>query len=174
MKKKIITFLLSLITITAINAQSAELSTLRIGAFKYQMTLREANSLSEKPLKTIKSDYGERKVATYKGDDIILEFNNYDENTVPGDIKLYSLSTKSSKFRTKSGLGVGSTKEELFTAYKNYPSFSVGRGWEKETGKPSATESYFTLDDFEAGTKLHFILKNNIVVEIEIYLDEGC
>ncbi len=173
MKKSILTVLF-LISIIRVNAQSAELSTLRIGLFKYQMTLREANGLSEKPLKIVKTDYGEKKIATYKGEEIMLEFNNYDETTVPEDIKLYSLSTKSSKFKTKSGLRVGSTKEELFIAYKDYPNFSVSCDRDGETGKPSKTKSYFTLDDLESGTRLHFILRNNIVIEVQIYLDEGC
>lgn len=174
MKKTIFTLLLSIISFTAIHAQNAELSTMRIGAFKYLMTLREATKLSEKPLKSKNSDYLEIKVATYKGEEIILEFNKYDESTAPDEIQLYSFSTKSPKFRTKRGMGVGSTKDELFSTFRDYPSFSVGRGWEKGTGKPSKSESYFTLDDFEAGTKLHFRLINNVVVEVEVYMDEGC
>lgn len=172
MKKLVIIGILILAVFTKLNAQNAELSTLRIGGFTYQMTLREASAITEKPLIEEKKDYGVYKIATYKGGEIQLQFTYYDENTVPSDIKLYSLSTKSPVFKTKSGLGVGSTKEQLLQTYKDYPNFSVGQSWD-ENGKISTTEGYFSLKDVTAGTNLQFTLKNNVVTEVSIYMDEG-
>lgn len=174
MKKFTITTILFFMAMATINAQNAELSTLRIGAFTYQMTLEEAVNITEKPLVSTTEDYGQYKTATYKGDKIKLQFSGYDENTIPSDIKLYQISTKSPKFKTKRGLGVGSTKAQLFEAYKDYPNFSVGQRWNVKTEKLSITESYFMLEDITVGTKLNFIMNNNVVVELEIYMDEGC
>ena len=81
------------------------------------------------------------------------------------------LATKSKKFRTKSGMGVGSTKDELLNAYKNYPNYSVNQSWEENESK---TTSFFRLTDIDARTELSFKLVNNTVVEVTIYVNEGC
>ncbi len=83
-------------------------------------------------------------------------------------------STKSAKFRTKSGIGVGSTKDELIVAYKNYPNFSVHQGWDDNGENRSKTISYFNLSDSDAATQLSFKLENNIVTEVSVYINEGC
>ena len=88
--------------------------------------------------------------------------------------QIYSLSTKSKKFRTKSGMGVGSTKDQLIDAYRNYPNFSVSQMWDEKTEKQSSAMSSFVLTDNDAGTYLSFTLTNNIVTEVSIYMNEGC
>lgn len=153
-----------------INAQNGELTTLRIGGFKYQMSLKEVKEISEKPLYDMKDEYS--KIAIYKGQKILLEGISMYEGATENDLKVYSLSTKSPLFKTKSGLGVGSTKEQLFQAYKSYPNFSVGQQWDMKTEKLSTSESYFSLEDITAGTILQFIIKDNIVTEVKIYLNE--
>lgn len=175
MKKIIFTTILLFTTIIITKAQNTELTTLRIGAFKYQMPIAEVKSLSEKPLKNGKLDYGENiKIAIYKGQEIKLSGLESYVDSVESELKIYSLSTKSALFKTKSGLGVGSTKEQLLDAYKNYPNFSVGQRWDSKTNKRSATETFFDLEDVDAGTHLQFIMENNVVVEVEVYMEEGC
>ena len=71
-------------------------------------------------------------------------------------------------------MGVGNTKNELIEAYKNYPNFSVNQGWEDDGEKLSKTISYFNLSDNDASTELSFKLENNVVVEVSIYINEGC
>ena len=71
-------------------------------------------------------------------------------------------------------MGVGNTKDELIEAYKNYPNFSVSQGWDDKGEKLSNTISYFNLSDNDASTELSFKLENNVVVEVSIYINEGC
>ena len=68
-------------------------------------------------------------------------------------------------------MGVGSTKDELLNAYKNYPNYSVNQSWEENESK---TTSFFRLTDIDARTELSFKLVNNTVVEVTIYVNEGC
>ena len=169
-------FLLMLcLPLSVAHAQDATLSTLRIGEFKHGMTLSEVQALTEKPLRNGKDEYGnDIKVATYQGERITLSGLPLVESGATDESKVYGLSTKSSKFRTKNGLGVGSTKDELFDAYKNYPSFSVGRVWDNKTQKTSTTDTYFELEDGDSGTRLQFEMRNNVVIEVSVYMDEGC
>lgn len=92
------------------------------------MTTAEVNKISEKPLKKGLTDYGaECKIATYQDAEIYIDGINMYEGAVENELKVYGLSTTSSKFKTKSGMGVGSTKAQLLSTYKDYPNFSVGQ-----------------------------------------------
>ena len=71
-------------------------------------------------------------------------------------------------------MGVGSTKDQLIDAYRNYPNFSVSQMWDEKTEKQSSAMSSFVLTDNDAGTYLSFTLTNNIVTEVSIYMNEGC
>ena len=71
-------------------------------------------------------------------------------------------------------MGVGSTKEELLDAYKNYPNFSVNQMWDEKTEKLSSKMSNFVLTDNDAGTNLSFTLINNVVTEVNVYINEDC
>lgn len=174
MKKFTITTILFFMAMMTISAQNGELTTLRIGGFKYQMSLKEVKEISEKPLYNVKNEYdADSKMATYKGQKILLEGINMYEGAIESDLKVYSLSTKSPLFKTKSGLGVGSTKEQLFQTYKDYPNFSVGQRWDMKTEKISTSETYFSLEDTTTGTTLQFILKDNIVTEVMVYMEEN-
>lgn len=173
MKNTILLCFCLLLTIAKLNAQTAELTTLRIGAFKYGMTLKEVNAITEKPLHKGKGQYGtECDVAIYKGQEIQLEGINIYEGGNENDLKVVGLATKSTLFKTKSGLGVGSTKEQLFKAYKDYPNFSVGQRWDDKAHKLSTTETFFSLEDTASYTNLMFIMVNNIVTEVSIYINE--
>ncbi|MEF9477634.1 hypothetical protein OWR28_07835 [Chryseobacterium sp. 1B4] len=83
------------------------------------------------------------------------------------------MTTTSKKFKTKSGIGVGSTRDDLINAYRNYPNFSVRPDWDKND-KPVKDSGYFNIEDSQAGTLLSFKFVNNIVTEISVYLNEGC
>ena len=114
-------------------------------------------------------DWDKSNIVIFQGEIIDVKLQNTyiseKENNVSA---IYTLSTKSAKFKTKKGLGVGNTKDELIEAYKNYPNFSVNQGWDDKT------ISYFNLSDNDASTELSFKLDNNVVVEVSIYINEGC
>lgn len=169
--KNLTFFLLTLFT-TAISAQNFELSTLRIGEYKIFMKKDDAEKIGK--TKFQKFDNSElRSQANYFGEKIDLTiYAGYVSENEPNAETIQVMSTKSKKFRTKSGMGVGISRAELIKAYQDYANFSVSQDWDDQ-GK-STTTSYFRLSDIDARTELAFKMVNNIVVEVLIYLDEGC
>lgn len=172
---------LMLIIGTTIWAQQGdmEISTMRIGPFKIHMTSGEAEILAGKKMAvpTEKNEYNGTTMVKYNNE--LIEVNLSDwygdgtDNSKP-KYEIHSLSTQSPKFRTKSGMGIGSTREQLIDTYRNFSSFEVYPGWTDE-GKPSKTESYFVLNDVEAQTQISFKMRNNIVVEVTVsIIYEGC
>lgn len=158
--------------------QNFDLSTLRIGAFTINMKKNEVekNTKSKINISDNDNDYYKPNKINYLGEAIeIIVAQDYDDNgkTLAG-YKIYGISTKSKKFRTKSGLGVGSTKEQLLQTYKNYPNFSMNQMWDEKSDKPSKTKSAFNLQDNDASTILSFKMENNIVTEVNVSMNEGC
>lgn len=155
-----------------------DLSTLRIGPFTIFMKDKAVEKISKSKLLTFvdENDYLKTNKINYLGETVeIIIMQSYDDqgqNT--GDYQIYSLMSKSKKFRTKSGMGVGSTKDQLIDAYKNYPNFSVSQLWDEKTEKMSTTKTSFVLTDNDAGTFLSFIMINNVVTEVSVYMNEGC
>lgn len=158
--------------------ENFDVSTIRIGAFTINMKSKDVEKVTKTKLTafTGQDDYYKTNKINYFGEtiEIIISQTSDDKGQYDGGYQIYSLMTKSKKFRTKSGMGVGSTKDELFEAYKNYPNFSVNQMWDEKTDKYSTAKSNFSLTDNDAGTLLSFILINNIVTEISVYMNEGC
>ena len=171
MKKTSLLFLF-LISIT-FSAQNFELSTLRIGDFTLKSTNKDVEKITNAKLK-IFEDYNKTNLVKYAGEVVEITINKDYENQDKEAYNIYTLSTKSKKFHTKSGMGVGSTKNELIETYKNYPNFSVNQMWDEKTEKLSTTKSNFILTDNDAGTMLSFTLINNTVVEVSVFYNEGC
>ncbi|REC46848.1 hypothetical protein [Chryseobacterium pennipullorum] len=171
--KKIILFFTITMAFGLVNAQeSFEVSTLRIGPYKVFMPKAEVEKIAGITLK--KSDGEKRNIVKYNGESIQIDlFDNYINEANPSVPSITYMTTTSKKFKTKSGIGVGSTKEDLINAYRNYPSFAVRPDWDKNN-KPVKDSGYFTLEDSQAGTHLSFKFINNIVTEISVYLNEGC
>ena len=155
-----------------------DISTLRIGPFTIFMKSGEMEKITQSKFIVPKNseEYFYNKSVKYLGEtiDLSLSQNTSVTGGFDGTYKIHSLSTKSKKFRTKSGMRVGSTKKQLFEAYKNYPNFCSNQSWDEKTGKISSTNIVFTLTDNDAGTVLNFILVNNTVVEIAVYINDGC
>lgn len=173
MKK--LTFLFTLLFFGLISAQeNFELTTLRIGPYKIFMKADDAEKLAQKKLQ-IFEDWEKSNSVSVNGENIDIKLQNtYISEKEPSKLAIYSLTTKSTKFRTKSGMGVGSTRDELINTYKNYPNFSVIQGWDDKGENRSKIVSYFNLSDSDAATELSFKLENNIVTEVSVYINEGC
>ena len=163
---------------TSFAQQNFDVSTLRIGAFTINMKAKDAEKISKSKLvaATGKDEYSQTSKINYLGENIgvIVSQTSDSKGQFDGGFEIFSLMTKSKKFRTKSGVGVGSTKDQLFEAYKNYPKFSVSQMWDEKTNQFSPTRSTFVLTDNAAGTLLSFTLINNVVTEISVYLNQGC
>lgn len=171
--KKIIQLLVCVCMFSFMAAQeNFEVSTLRIGPFKMFMDKTEAEKLSGMKLKL--SDAESKNTVKYNGEIILVDiYERYVDEKNPNALSVYGISTKSKKFKTKSGIGVGSTKDEVINAYKNYSSFSAYPAW-NDKGEKLKNESYFILNDDDAGTMLSFRFLNNIVTEMSVYMNEGC
>ncbi|ASK32046.1 hypothetical protein CEY12_18930 [Chryseobacterium sp. T16E-39] len=172
--KKIIQLLFGLLAFSFLSAQdNFEVSTLRIGPYKVFMKSSEIEKFSGERLRLTNGEY--KNSVKYNGETIMIsttqEYDNNGKET--NGYSIYGISTTSKKFKTKSGIGVGSTKDDIINAYKNYPSYSAYTGWD-DKGKPVKNESYFVLNDTDASTILSFKMINNIVIEISVSLNEGC
>ncbi|KIA88772.1 hypothetical protein [Kaistella jeonii] len=178
MKKLLFLFFLTFGITSSFAQENFDVSTLRIGAFTIHMKAKEVEKVNKSKLVAFngQDDYQKTNKVNYAGEtiEIIISQTSDDKGQYDGGYQIFSLMTKSKKFRTKSGMGVGSTKDQLFEAYKNYPNFSVTQMWDEKTEKFSTTRSNFTLTDNDAGTLLSFTLINNVVTEISVYLNEGC
>ncbi|MEY8761582.1 hypothetical protein [Chryseobacterium tongliaoense] len=170
--KKIIQLLLFVFAFGIISAQDFEVSTLRIGPYKIFMEKTDAEKLAGTKLKM--TDGQTKNSVKYNGELILIDlYEGYVSEAKPSVPTIMNISTTSKKFKTKSGIGIGSTKDDIINAYKDYPSFSVNPAWD-DKGVKLKNAGYFTLNDSDAGTALSFKFVNNIVVEITVYLDEGC
>lgn len=170
--KKIIQLMLCLFAFSFVTAQDFEVSTLRIGPYKINMNSDEADKFGAKLTQT---DYEPKNIAKYKGETILIAASKYYDESGKETNKsvIQGISTTSKKFKTKSGVGVGSTKDEVINAYKNYPSYSVYPGWD-DKGNQQKNVSNFVLNDSDAGTTLTFKMVNNIVTELWVSINEGC
>jgi len=170
--KKIIQLFLLLFAVSYLPAQEFEISTLRIGPYKIFMKNDEADQFGTK-LK--QSNYELKNAIKYNGETILIATNlDYDDQgKETNKIVIQGLSTKSKKFKTKSGIGVGSTKDDVINAYKNYPSYSVYPNYD-DKGNKQNNSSNFVLNDLDAGTILTFTIVNNIVTEMLVFINEGC
>lgn len=171
--KKIISLFIFVLTFGSVMAQeNFEVSTLRIGPYKIFMEKSEAEKIAGTKLKI--SDGEQKNGVKYNGEVINIEvFQGYGGEAKPEAVTITGMSTTSKKFRTKSGMGVGSTRDELINTYRNYPIFSV-RPEVDSNGKRIKDAGYFNIEDYDAGTELTFKFVNNIVTEITVYINEGC
>ena len=176
MKKRLLLGLLLFGLNLSFAQQNFDMSTLRLGDFTINMTNKAADKIIKSKIKIVNTDNYQPTTVNYLGENVEIVFarSTNDVGDYDGNFTIFSLSTKSKKFRTKSGMGVGSTKDELFEAYKNYANFCVNQSWDEKTQKPSKVNSNFVLTDMDANTMLSFTLRNNVVVEVSVYLNEGC
>ncbi len=158
--------------------QNFDISTLRIGDYTVFMKDKDVEKVFKSKLQSFtgEDEYMKTNKVNYLGEVIEIQImQDYDATgNSEGSYKIYSLMTKSKKFKTKSGMGVGSTKDQLIDAYRNYPNFSVTQMWDEKTGKSSTTRSNFDLTDLDAGTILSFSMINNVVTQVSVYMNEGC
>jgi len=105
---------------------------------------------------------------------LIATSQDYDETGKETNKRIIrGLSTTSKKFKTKSGIGVGSTKDKVINACKNYLSYSVYPGWDNK-GNQQKNVCYFMLNDLDAATVLTFKIVNNIVIELCVSMNDSC
>lgn len=176
--KKLLSLLFLLGALNGV-AQEANwnVSTMRIGPFKVHMKEAEAIELARKPLKipTEANEYNGTTIVKYNNEllEVSLSQGYIDEQNQDG-VFVSEISTKSAKFKTKSGIGIGSTREELWATYKDFGHIEILKPYDGNGGRIE-TDRNFTIYDDEAATSLTFVLRNNKVVEIKVAIAyEGC
>ena len=136
------------------------------------MSKTDAEKISKKPLQTF-DQYEKSNKVNYNGESVnVIMMDQYIGENQPTQRQIYVIKTRSPKFKTKSGMGVGNTRDQLIDTYRNYPNFSVNQY--KDENNKATQQVFFSLNDDDAGTYLTFILENNIVVEISVGMNEGC
>lgn len=169
MKKVALLILMLLFTYSSAQ-ENFELTTMRIGPFHLKMDVNEADKIAKKPLSAKKNEGN--NVINYQGEIVEVHVYETSDSETGTSRTIGFLKTSSKKFRTKSGVGVGSSKDELIDAFRNFKSFCI-MPERNDDGSPSATESSFVLTDVDAYTFIRFSMKNNIVYDVGIYFDEG-
>lgn len=170
--KKVFILIVLLFSITIFSQENFEITTLRIGGINLKMKVEEVEKIAGYKLKTYDA-YERSNEISYYGEKINVTISEYIENDKVAKT-LYFISTKSKKFKTKSGIGVGNTKQELFDAYKDFQKFEYYPSTDKNTNKYSKEVYYFSLSDLDNNTVLIFKLENNVITEISVGPDESC
>ena len=170
--KKILPFLFMFLSTTTI-AQNKDylLSLDGIGSLKLGMPLVELEKVLKTKirLKVIDVDsvvLVETIKAKYKGIDVAIDLIKRQDY-----IAVNGISTNSPLCKTKSGLGIGSTKLQIIAAYEGYhidarPDYLYKEGDEKP--EKSKTKSTITVKEDTEGYAIIFNLVNNKVVSFEI------
>lgn len=161
--KKIIVLLCLLFPFVVQAQNNNELTTLRIGPYNLQMKAEEAEKIAGKKLK-LHSEIDKYNSILYNGNEIRINISG----EADGEKYISQMITTSPAFKTKRGIGVGSTKRQVFEKYMDYPNFSVYQGYDEDS-KPIKGETYFSLEDRDAGSMLEFKFINDVVVEAAVF-----
>ena len=143
-----------------------QISTTRMNELKIGMRPSEVlKLLGKKPAAIV--DEGETKI-TLKGIDYTIEIRSGYLSKTENDTYLSSISTTSKNIKTLSGIGIGSTLEDLWKAYSSKYNVFLD--------KSNNNNREFRIDDRENGVILTFSLKNEIVTTIRLssYNPEEC
>lgn len=144
----------------------AQISTMRMNELKIGMRPSEVMKLfGNKPMAI--ADDNETKISL-KGIDYNIEIRSGYLSKTENDTYLSSISTTSKNIKTLSGIGVGSSLEDLWKVY--------GEKYNVFLNKSLDNYREFRIDDRENGTILLFQLRNEIVTKIELnsYNPEEC
>lgn len=169
--KKIFT----LLTLGIFSFGIAQISTTRMNEMRLNNTLQQVEKALGQKLEITKTgdDWLFYVKVSDKGADFTLGFLESINESNSNELVLYEIKTNSSEIKTLSKLGVGSSIDDLWKAYKNY-NISVWQMWDEIEDSNSKTDRVFNIQDHDAGTSLYFYLRNNKVYEIVIGVYEGC
>ncbi|WP_314241536.1 hypothetical protein [Empedobacter tilapiae] len=143
-----------------------QISTTRMNELKIGMRPSEVlNLLSNKPVAI--ADENETKI-TLKGIDYTIEIRSGYLSKTENDTYLSSISTRSKNIKTLSGIGIGSSLEDLWKVYSSKYNVLLD--------KSNNNNREFRIDDRENGVILTFSLNNEIVTTIGLssYNPEEC
>lgn len=152
------------------------ISTMRMGPFKLNMYKTDVEKITGTPLVAIdKDDYLDTVKVVYNNSNYTLVFNReYNENDhAPIKMKLYSIISTNTTLKTKSGIGLGSTKAQILAAYDKFD-INIYNDYQYKDKKNAKDKiQYITLQDFDAGTQIMFTTENRVVTGMIVSIYEG-
>jgi len=176
--KKAVVIVLALVCLTFFaNAQSATdlITTMRIGIFKIKATKADVEKIIGKKLENKSKEYTDSIDINYNGTNYTLVFSpEYNEDgKKPVVYSLYSVSAANTPLKTKSLIGIGSTKAEILQAYDKFD-LTINNDYAyKEKGNTKDKIQFISLPDYDSGTRITFTTENRVVKKIEVSIDEG-
>jgi len=177
MKKNLATFLLVIsIHCFAVAQSGTELiTTQRIGVFKLKTTKTDIEKIIGKKIELESKDYLDSVQINYGGVNYILVFSqDYgDDGKKLAERKLYAVSSTTTSLKTKSLIGIGSTKAEILLAYDKFDLTIYNDYDYKQKLNPKDKIQFICLRDFDGGTQITFTTENRVVKKIEVSIDEG-
>lgn len=182
MKVRSIVLLAAVLFCIAVKAQTPmanatnAISTLRMGPFKINSYKPDVEKIAGTKLVAIdKDDYYDTVKVLYNNSNYTLVFNNeYNEDAkAPVKMRLVSIISSNTTLKTKSGIGLGSTKAQILAAYDKFDINIYNDYQYKEKNNPKDKIQLVTLQDFDAGTQIMFTTENRIVTQIMVGIYEG-
>ena len=151
------------------------ITTMRMGPFKLNTVKADIEKAIGQKLEAHSKEYFDSVEVNYGGVKYALVFNQeYSED--PKKIapwKLYAVSSTTTAFKTKSLIGIGSTKAEIILAYDKFDLAIYNDYQYKEKGNAKDKIQFINLLDGDAGTQITFTTENRIVKKIAVTFIEG-
>lgn len=178
MMKRLCTFILLLTGVHfVVLAQPGTdiLTTMRMGPFKLNAVKADIEKAIGQKLQSHGKEYFDTTEVNYGGVKYTLVFNQeYSEDPKKAaPWKLYSVTSFNTAYKTKSLIGIGSTKADILQAYDKYE-MTIHNDYEyKEKGNARDKIQFINLLDGDAGTQITFTTENRIVKKITVTIIEG-
>ncbi len=172
--KKLFPLLLGLLFLSA----QAQITTSRINDIRLNKTQEEIEKTIGQKLKLKSDEYDWLSYAeiNHKGIQLKLGFVKLTtEEGTAENYTLYEIRTSSPNIKTLSGIGVGSSLDELWNTYKKDFNLSVWFLWDDDIQDISKKKRMFELTGLEEYTVIRFYLDNDKITEIVVAVSEdGC
>ena len=152
------------------------ISTLRMGPFKINSYKPDVEkNVGTKLVAIDKDDYYDTVKVVYNNSNYTLVFNNEynDDAKSPIKMRLVSIISNNTTLKTKSGIGLGSTKAQILAAYDKFDINIYNDYQYKEKKNPKDKIQFVALQDFDAGTQIMFTTDNRVVTQIVVNVYEG-
>lgn len=172
--KKIFPLLFGLLFLSA----QAQITTGRINDIRLNKTQEEIEKTIGQKLKLKADEYDWMSYAeiNHKGIQMKLGFVKLvTEEGTAEYYTLYEIRTSSPNIKTLSGIGVGSSLDDLWNTYKKDFNLSVWFQWDDKIQDTSKKKRMFELTGMEEYTVIRFYLDNDKITEIVVSVSEdGC
>ena len=181
MRLRLIALVVSVMACLMLQAQTSTsndvISTMRMGPFKLNTYRTDIEKMLGTKLISIgKNDDIDTVNVKYNNADYVLIFEaeyNEVENKLSGKMKLAAVTSANIAYKTKSGIGLGSTKAQILSAFDKFDLNIYNDYGYKEKKNARDKIQFIELKDFDAGTEILFMTDNRLVTEITVTIYIG-